>query len=462
MSKLRLLFVSSEVVPFAKTGGLADVAGALPIALEHAGLEVKVAMPKYKTVKEKKDTALIGKNTEVLLIKNDKFFGREGLYGDSKGDYPDNLDRFVFFCKETLRRIESTGFKPDIIHCNDWQSALIPVYLKTIYKNDDFLKDARTVFSIHNLAYQGAFPKEEFEKTSLDKKHFGINGLEFYGKVNLMKGGLLFADVLNAVSPTYAKEIQMQEYGCGLDGVLRQRRADLYGVLNGIDYDVWDPAKDKAIFENYSHSSIEKKYVNKVKLQRETGLKQDKDAPLIGIISRLADQKGFDLIAEILDDILKAGAQIIVLGTGEEKYHVLLKNLAEKYPESTSINLRFDAVLACKIYAGCDMFLMPSRYEPCGLGQLISFKYGTVPIVRETGGLKDTVSQFDKKTQKGNGFVFKKYDSKEFLSAIKKALGVYSDKKVWTRLMKKIMKYDFSWDESANHYVDLYKKAAAK
>ena len=462
MVKLKVLLASSEVVPFAKTGGLADVAGALPIALERLGVDVRVVMPRYKTVKSDKETAKLGKNVKVYFINNDAYYNRDGLYGDIKGDYGDNLDRFVYFCKESLNLMKDINFKPDIVHCNDWQSALIPVYLKTIYKNDGFFDNTRTMFTIHNLAYQGLFSKDLLYKTGLGWDVFTINGMEFYDKISLLKGGLMYSDVLTTVSPTYAKEIQAKESGCGLDGVLTARRKALHGVLNGIDYDVWDPAKDKFIFKNYSAENIDDKYVNKEMLRNEVGLKQDKNAPLIGLISRLADQKGFDLIAAVINDVLKMGAQIIILGTGEERYHELLKKLAKKYPKATSINLRFDNTLACKIYAGCDMFLMPSRYEPCGLGQLISLKYGTIPIVRQTGGLKDTVQEFSPKTKKGNGFVFGPYEAKEFMKCIKRALAVYQDKPSWRSLVLKATAYDFSWEESAAKYIELYKKALSK
>jgi len=460
--KLKVLIVSSEVVPFAKTGGLADVAGALPIALEEQGVDVRLAMPKYKMVKSDSDSATIGKNVKVYFIKNDKFFKRDGLYGDIKGDYPDNLERFVFFNTAVLDLLKKIKFKPDVIHCNDWQAGLIPVYLKTIYKDDPFFKDTKTVFTIHNLAYQGTFPKDDIQKTALGWDVFTMDGIEFYNKINFLKGGLNFSDALTTVSPTYAEEIQLQEFGCGLEGALSKRKDDLFGIINGIDYDIWNPAKDKCIFKNYSADTIDGKYVNKTMLQKETGLKEDKNTPLLGIISRLADQKGFDLIAAIINDLLKMGTQIIILGTGEEKYHIMLKDLAKKHPKATSINLRFDNTLACKIYAGCDMFLMPSRYEPCGLGQMISLAYGTIPVVRQTGGLRDTVMEFNPRTKDGNGFVFRQYNSSALQDAIKRGLEIYKDRKLWKELVQKAMIYDYSWNESAVKYIEVYKKAISK
>ena len=453
---MNILFCSSEVVPFAKTGGLADVAGALPIALERIGHKVRITLPKYKMVKEKGESTVIGKDVRVHFIKNDKLYKRDGLYGDAKGDYPDNLDRFVFYCRQTLELMKKENFRPDIIHCNDWQTGLIPVYLRTIYKNDPFFKNTRTVFTIHNLAYTGAFDSKEFPKTGLDSSLFSIDGLEYYGKFSLLKGGLIFSDVLTTVSPTYAKEIQTQEYGCGMEGILQARGSDLYGVLNGIDYELWDPATDKYIHKNYSLQNIEDKEENKKAFLAELGIKAKKDTPLIGTVGRLAHQKGFDLLADILDDLCKMDIAFVLLGTGEEKYHKIFQAVAKKHKSNTSINLLFDAALAQKIYASSDIFLMPSRYEPCGLGQLISFKYGTVPVARRTGGLADTVFEFNSKTKDGNGFVFVDPSPQELMKAIKRAIGVYSDKKAWSGLVHKIAAYDYSWDKSAGEYLKIY------
>ncbi len=458
MEKLKVLLAASEVVPFAKTGGLADVAGSLPLALEELGVDIRVIMPKYASVKVKGDSATIGKDIKVYFVKNDDYFKRKELYGDKFGDYHDNLDRFAFFCKEVLERCKSEGFQPDIIHCNDWQTALIPVYLNTIYKYDPFFSGTKVLFTIHNMAYQGLFPKEEFPKTGLDWALFSINYFEFYDKVNLMKGGLVYSDAISTVSPTYAKEILTSEFGCGLEGVLKMRRDSLYGILNGIDYDMWDPAKDTKVFKKYSASNMLDKYINKEMLQKEAGLKVDSDMPIIGIISRLADQKGLDLLAKIIDDLLNLKVQFMLLGTGENKYHILFEKVARRHPKNASISLKFDAVLAQKIYAASDIFLIPSRYEPCGLGQMISFKYGAIPIVRQTGGLKDSVEEFNPSTKEGNGFTFVEYKSECLLAAMKKALSVYRNKDVWRELVKKVMALDFSWRVSAEEYVKLYVK----
>jgi starch synthase len=446
------------VVPFAKTGGLADVSGSLPIYLEKLGLEVKIAMPKYKTIKTQGPKAIIGKHIEVLFIDNDKYFDRDQLYGDRYGDYLDNVERFAYFSKACLEMLKKINYKPDVIHCNDWQSSLIPVYLKTIFKNDPFYSGIKTMLTIHNLAYQGVFDKSQFPKTGLGWELFTVDGLEFYDKVNILKGGILFSDIITTVSPTYAEEIQTQEFGYGLEGVLKKRSQDLRGILNGIDYEVWNPKVDKNIKKAYDAYTCEDKNINKEDLQNISGLTVDKNIPLMGIISRLADQKGFDLIATILPDLLKGTVQFVVLGTGDDKYHILLEKIHKMYPKKTAINLKFDAVLAEKIYAGSDLFLMPSRFEPCGLGQMICLRYGTIPVVRLTGGLSDTISEYNPRTGKGNGFVFSEYESSELYNAVKRGLKLYRDKKAWGQLVKSAMGYDFSWESSAQDYIGLYKK----
>ena len=458
MSKLKLLLAASEVVPFAKTGGLADVAGSLPIALEEMGVDVRVIMPKYGCVKLKGDQAVIGKGVKVYFVENDDYFDRKELYGDKFGDYHDNLERFAFFSKEILERCKREDFQPDIIHCNDWQTALVPVYLNTLYKYDPFFSKTKVLFTIHNLAYQGVFAKDEYPKIGLDWILFNIEYFEFYGKVNLMKAGLVYSDAVSTVSPTYAKEMLTKEFGCGLEGVLKNKEKVLSGILNGIDYGMWNPGTDKKIFKKYSAVTIDDKYVNKERLQKETGLKIDRDIPMIGMISRLADQKGLDLLAKIIDELLNMKVQFILLGTGDNKYHILFEKMGRIHPKNASINLKFDATLAQKIYASSDLFLIPSKYEPCGLGQMISFKYGTIPVVRETGGLKDSVQEFNPKTGEGDGFTFSEHRADHLCAAIKRALALFKNKTIWTELMKKVMALDFSWEASAREYVKLYEK----
>ena len=459
---MKILMCASEMVPFAKTGGLADVLGALPLALEKLGLEVRVAMPKYKIVASRQspvaslsndiDVAKIGKNIQVYLIKNDKFFNRDGLYGDEHGDYPDNLERFSFYCKRALGLLKEINFKPDVIHCHDWQAALIPLYLKNMDSKDNFYKGIKTLFSLHNLAYQGVFNKEEYPKLGLDWPLFAIDGLEFYGKVNLLKGGLLFSDLLNTVSATYAEEIQTKEFGCGLEGILSKRRNELSGILNGLDYEYWDPAKDAYIYKPYSLQSLEGKSLNKRMLQKECALAVRGDIPLLGMVSRLSQQKGLDLLASSIEAMLKhTRIQIIILGQGEAKYQKLLVALRKKYPENISVHIGFNEPLAHKIYAACDIFLMPSHYEPCGLGQMIALKYGAIPLVFKTGGLRDTVCR-------ENGFVFDRFTVKDFVETVKDAIGAYQNKDKWMKLVRKAFTYNFSWEKSAKEYIELYKK----
>jgi starch synthase len=456
---------ASEVVPFAKTGGLADVAGALPLALEKLGEEVVIVMPGYKVIKNTKiniqklresiSYLTIGAGIKVYFVENEKYFYRDGLYGDKAGDYPDNLDRFSYYCKTTLQLLKEINFSPDIIHAHDWQASLIPVYLRTIYANEEFYKDTKTVLTIHNIGYQGIFAREEFPKLGLDWSLFNMECLEFYGKVNILKAGMVFSDIINTVSPTYSKEIQNKEFGFGLEGVLRKRRDSVFGILNGVDYSIWNPETDKFIAKNYSLKNLEDKQKNKEDLQKFCKLSPKKDMPLFGIVSRLAEQKGFDILLEAIDEICKMKLQLIILGTGDLKYHLILQKLAKIYPEVISLHLRFDDPLAHKIYAGSDIFLMPSKYEPCGLGQMISLRYGSIPLVFKTGGLADTVNR-------ENGFVFDRYNKEDLIKTIKESITVFKNRKKWFRLSNNAMRYNFSWNESAKKYLGLYAQAKAK
>lgn len=458
--KLKVLFASSEVAPFSKTGGLADVAGSLPVALHKAGIDIRVVTPRYKSINIFGSEARLNGRVPVYFIENDAYFMRDSLYGDEKGDYSDNLDRFVFFSKRIPELLKEIDFKPDIIHCNDWQTALVPVYLKEIYGTDPFYSGIKTVMTIHNIAYQGLFPKSEFHKIGLPWDHFTMHRLEFYDKVNILKGGLVFADFITTVSPTYAREIQTPEFGYGLNGLLSERKDSLSGIINGIDYNEWNPAKDKELKYHFLPSRPDGKYKDKSALQKKAALDARADTPLIGIISRLADQKGLDLVSRIIHSLLGMDLQLILLGTGEKRYHRLFEGIKRRFPGKASINLKFDALLAKEIYAGADMFLMPSRYEPCGLGQIISLRYGTIPIVRNTGGLADTITEYDPKTTRGTGFVFDRYDAGELFNAVKRATDIYRQSGLWKKLVTNAMRCDFSWDSSAKKYVDLYKKIA--
>ncbi|MBM3255249.1 MAG: glycogen synthase GlgA [Candidatus Omnitrophica bacterium] len=462
---MKIAICASEVVPFAKTGGLADVAGALPFALEDAGQDVIIIMPKYKSIQEPKfkiskvrqgaSYSTIGKDIKVYFIENEAYFNRDSLYGDKNGDYPDNLSRFSFFSRTALDLLKEINFKADIIHVHDWQSCLVPVYLKTLYKDEPFYKKMRTVLTIHNIGYQGLFNREEFPKLGLDWGLFNMEGLEFYGKVNILKGGMIFSDIINTVSEAYSREIQGKEFGYGLEGVLAKRKDDLFGILNGLDYTIWNPQDDKFILENFSSADPADKHKDKTDLQAFCKLPLKKEVPLFGIVSRLAEQKGLDILSEAMEEICNMDIQLVILGTGDLKYHLILEEMVKIYPKVISLHLKFDDTLAHKIYAGSDIFLMPSKYEPCGLGQMISLRYGTIPLVFKTGGLADTINE-------KNGFIFDKYASRDLVDTIKKSIKAFKDKKKWKNLISVAMKCNFSWSASAKRYIQLYEKAKKK
>lgn len=462
---MKIVICASEVVPYAKTGGLADVAGALPQALEKSGQEVIIVMPRYKSINEskfnleriKKDisSSVTGSSIKVYFIESDKYFNRDGLYQDKAGDYKDNLERFSYYSRRTLELLKEINFKPDIIHVHDWQASLIPVYLRTVFLKDPFYQSTRTVLTIHNIGYQGLFPKDEFPQLGLDWSIFNIEGLEYYGKINILKGGMEYSDVINTVSPTYSKEIQTKEFGFGLEGVLNKRRNSVFGILNGLDYSIWNPETDKFISKSYSLKTIADKYNNKKDLQEVCRLPLRDEVPLFGIVSRLAEQKGFDIFSEAMNEICKMNLQLVILGTGDLKYHQLLEKAAKKYPKVISLHLKFDDQLAHKIYAGSDAFLMPSKYEPCGLGQMISLRYGTIPVVFKTGGLADTVNE-------DNGFIFENYSKEDLVRIVKEAVAAFKTSKKWSKLITKAMECNFSWDESAKHYLKLYAKAKSQ
>jgi starch synthase len=395
-------------------------------------------------------------------LDNQEYFGsRNSLYVDPKTgkDYPDNDERFILLSRSVMELIIKLGWIPDVIHLNDWQCGLIPAYLKTVYKNQEGFGHFKTLFTIHNLAYQGEFPTTTFKKTDLPKELESVSkGIIHNGKVNFMKSGLMFADVINTVSQTYANEIRTkEEHGEGLKEILAKRKDSLYGIVNGIDKNVWNPEKDKQIPANFSAKNIEEKLVNKKELAERFGLVYDEKIPIIGLISRLYDSKGLDLVQKSFADLMKLNVQIILLGTGDQKYHSFFDKMSSKFPKKFASYLGFNDELAHLIEAGSDMFLMPSKYEPCGLNQMYSLVYGTVPIVRETGGLADTVVKFNDKTEEGTGFVYKKYDVDDMLKEIKKAIKLFEDKKIWHKIMRSGMKSDFSWDSSAKKYIELYK-----
>ena len=486
---MQVLMASPEVVPFAKTGGLADVAGALPLALAKEGVAASIIMPCYPGLEQKFSarpagvevtvpilegdqwlgkTGLIletrsGKDVPVYLVKCDEYYNRPTLYGTPEGDFPDNAARFTFFSRAVLEFVKAKGMKPDLIHCHDWQSALIPVFLKTTLRDDPRLSGIRTAFTIHNLGYQGKFWKWDMKLLGLSWDYFTPEYLEFYGDVNFLKGGLVFADVLNTVSKGYAKEIQTAEYGCGLEGVLQSRSKDLFGILNGIDYAIWDPETDAKLPARFSAKDPKGKARCKQELQKIFGLPDEPKTPLIGCISRLADQKGFDLIEQSFAWLMAEGVQFALLGTGEKHYHEVFQALAKKYPNQAGIKIAYDDAVAHLIEAGADLFLMPSRYEPCGLNQMISLKYGTIPVVRATGGLDDTIQNFSARTGKGNGFKFKEYSADALMKKLGEAIKLYRQQpKAWEQLVKKAMKEDHSWGAKAKEYLALYARALRK
>jgi starch synthase len=481
---MKILLASSEVFPFAKTGGLADVAGALPKALRKLGVDVRVIMPKYKGVEERglpltytghRITCPISQRTveaeivesrydgtTVYLVDNDEYYYRDNLYSTQDGDYMDNAERFVFFSKSILEAVKATGFVPDVIHCNDWETALVPAFLNTLYRQDPLFARIPTLLTIHNLGYQGLFWHLDWHLLNIGWEYFTPAFLEFYGKINFLKGGIVFSDLLSTVSERYSKEIQTPEFGSGLDGVLRTRRQDLYGIVNGIDYDEWNPEGDRYIPANYGPGRLAGKAACKAALQEACGLPVDQAKPLVSSISRLSDQKGFDLVAEGFERLLALGVQYVLLGTGERKYHELFDDLAEKHPDSFSAKIAYDNSLAHLIEAGSDMFLMPSRYEPCGLNQLYSLKYGTVPIVRAVGGLDDTIRDDAGNPQSRTGFKFSDYTVDAMIGALQRALASRRDGREWALMVNRCMEQDFSWEKSAEKYRLLYEKAVKR
>lgn len=487
--RLRVLFVSAEVTPFARTGGLGDVNGALPPVLAAQGHDVRVVMPLYQMVRDRGwrltqtltdlsvplafgvrqaqvwQTALNGqrgKGSEapVYFIEQDEYFARPGLYGTEVGDYPDNAFRFIFFCRAALALAERLQWFPHIFHCHDWHTGLVPAYLRFLPGLDSRIVAANSIFTIHNLAYQGWFPSWAFGITGLPLFLFQPGGVEFLGGVNFMKTGIVYADRITAVSPTYAEEICTSELGFGLDGVLRQRRDVLVGILNGADYRAWNPETDAALAAHYSATDLSGKDACKIALLQEYGLPEELNVPLLGMVSRLVDQKGVDLVVSALERLLTMNIRLAMLGAGEPRYEQQLTAFAQRYPQRLGVRFAFDEPLSHRIQAGSDCFLMPSRYEPCGLTQLYSLRYGTIPIVRATGGLRDTVQPFDSATGAGTGFIFTEPSAEALLEAVRAAVTVFDDKQSWRRLQRNAMAQDFSWDRSARQYVALYRQAA--
>jgi starch synthase len=465
-----ILMIASEATPFAKTGGLADVIGALSATLAAQGERVAVLMPRYRGISVRgmpldyQDLRVwlgpdsytsnvyraVERNVTYYLVDCPPLYDREGLYGNAAGDYTDNHIRFAVLSRVALTLVRHV-VRPAVIHCHDWQAALVPIYLRTVFASDPTYMGIPVVLTIHNLGYQGLFPREALGEIGLDRRLFTPECLEFFGKVNLLKGGILTSAAVTTVSPTYAREIQTPELGCGLDGVLRVREDAVTGILNGVDYTQWDPGTDPRIAAHYSVNDLAGKRAAKADLLAAFGLPSDLDRPVIGMVSRLAGQKGFDLIAKAAEELMAEDVAFVVVGLGDPKYQAFLEALRAAHPDKVGVRIAYDDVLAHKIEAGADMFLMPSLYEPCGLNQIYSLRYGTVPIVRATGGLDDTIDG-------GTGFKFVEYTGQALMSAVRAALEAYRDRERWTAMMAAGMRKDFSWTASAARYVGLYRR----
>ncbi|MBI5634585.1 MAG: glycogen synthase GlgA [Nitrospirae bacterium] len=480
---MNILIACSEAVPYAKTGGLADVTGALVREFRRRKHKASLIMPLYASIRGKFNLQKTGKTIrvpmgnfalegaiyttgkgkvpEAYFIECNQLFDRPELYGTASGEYGDNAVRFIFFCRAVLEVCLALDIHPDILHCNDWQTGLIPLYIKSLYRHHRQFSRTATLFTVHNLAYQGNYEAANMTFTGLGWDYFVPERLEFFGTLSFMKAGLLYADLLNTVSETYSREILDPEHGCSMDGLLRKRRQDLYGIINGIDNQEWDPQQDTFLPSTYNAKDLRGKAVCRERLVRLAGFK-DRKAPVVSIVSRLSYQKGLDLILQSLDELVRLGANILVLGKGEELYQAALTAKAEEHRGKVYLYIGFEEPFAHRIYAGSDLFLMPSRYEPCGIGQLIAMKYGTIPIVRKTGGLADTIHDYDHLAGRGTGFLFEEYASRALLEAAKRAFCVYADRKKMQELIRQAMEMNFSWEKAAGEYLDVYRKAGEK
>jgi starch synthase len=486
---MKIAYITSEAFPYVKTGGLADVGGSLPIALNKQGCDVKLFIPKYSVIDELRykltyrwdideipiringqihsvhvhQSKLPGSNVDVFFIDCPHYFFRKSIYTNDR----DEDERFILFSKAIIELIQKLKWIPDVINCNDWQTGLLPLLLRDKYKWDEKLKKIATVFTIHNIGYQGIFPKSALSNAEVGEDFFYTNGpIEFHGNVSFIKAGIVFSDLVNTVSPTYANEILTQEYGAGLEDILGERQAELYGILNGADYTIWNPENDKLIPFRYSKRYLTGKLKNKKYLLNKLGLEFDESIPLIGIVSRLVEQKGLDILSEIINDLMNPNTQWVILGSGENKYETLFNLLSRQYPEKVAVYIGYNNELSHLIEAASDIFLMPSKYEPCGLNQVYSLKYGTVPVVRRTGGLADTVEDWYDSLHKGNqtgtGFSFNDYSSYALKSTLERAVITFADKTAWKKIQVNGMNKDYSWEFSAKQYISLYEKAIKK
>ncbi|MCE5337002.1 MAG: glycogen synthase GlgA [Desulfobacteraceae bacterium] len=478
---MKILFCASEASPYAKTGGLADVVGSLPVSLARLGCDVRIFMPLYRSVRERTGTTeppgrvisipvglheyraalledLTAEGIPIYFLEKDEFFDRSYLYGTpTHGDYEDNAERFIAFSRSAQQLCSSLGWYPSIFHLHDWQTGLMAAYFQLNWRYDPKFYRSGTVFTIHNIAYQGVFPAALFRLTHLPPAAFSMQGIEYWGQCSFLKSGLVYSDYLTTVSPRYAMEIQTADFGYGLEGLLAEHRDNLSGILNGIDTEEWDPATDKALPATYSADDLDGKRKCKQTLCSGLGFSKP-DYPLLGMISRLAAQKGFDLLEKMLPDLMKLPINLVILGTGEAAIQENLEQMQSLYPDQLKLLLKFDEAVAHLIEAGSDIFLMPSRYEPCGLNQMYSLRYGTIPVVHATGGLDDSVVDFLDDAQRGTGFKFYRYEPKAFLASIRAALEAYEAKEHWTAIQRRAMSQDFSWDRSAREYIRVYEK----
>jgi starch synthase len=483
---MNVLLASSEVHPFSKTGGLADMVGALGKALARAGHEARIVTPLYRGIYEKFpglkpedwqfDLPLgatrvqgklfsleVEKNLTIYFIEQDEFFNRAGIYLENDASYADNAERFIFFSKCVAHLARYLPWQPEIVHVHDWQAAIVPALILH-QKNSDGGNRPATCLTIHNLAYQGTFPREAFALTNLPPEFFTPERMEFFGYLNCLKAGIVFADAITTVSPRYAREIMTEEYGCALDGILRKRKNSFSGILNGVDYEEWNPASDKFLARNFSATRLTGKAADKLALQKEFGLPQSKTIPLFGTISRLAEQKGVDIQLGALVEMLSADIQFVLLGSGATAYERGYQELAKRFPTKVAVRVGYDEGLAHRIEAGCDFYLMPSRFEPSGLNQMYSLRYGTIPIVRATGGLDDSVIDLTEDAERANGIKFREYSARALAKGIRKALAIYQQPELMQRYRRNGMKSDFSWDRTVAEYLKIYEiaKSAAR
>ncbi len=481
---MKVVYAASEIIPFASTGGLADVGSALPRALLKQSVQVIRVMPYYRQVAEGpfalKDTGIrmdipVGfrvYRAEVWMteepapptyfIRRDEFFDRSQLYSLPSRDYDDNFERFVFFQKAVVALIDAMNFKPDIVHCSDWQTGLVPLFMRHGMQGMGRHMTERIVFTIHNLAYQGIYPGSQYSMTNLPFSCFNMDSLEFYGNINCIKGGITASNVVTTVSRTYAQEIRTEEFGCGLHGLLARMGDRLIGIIHGADYSAWDPTRDVYLVKPYSADQLAGKRACKEDLIRIMGLQITQNTPLIGMVSRLVDQKGLDILAQAVGSMMELGIAMVLLGAGQEKYQALCREWAAKWPGRFAVRLGYDNPLAHKIEAGADIYLMPSRFEPCGLNQLYSLRYGTPPVVHATGGLEDTIEDIDSEGSKGTGFKFKAYTAEGLLGAVKRSLTLYSKPDIWSGIMKRAIQQDFSWERVGEEYLVLYQKLLSR